>query len=49
MAAEDNAKMRRLAIEMGITFITTLSGAEASLQALKTEKMSEPMPIKSAE
>ncbi len=49
MAAEDNAKMRRLAIEMGIPFITTLSGAEASLQALKTEKMSEPMPIKSAE
>ena len=49
MAAEDNAKMRRLAIEMGIPFITTLSGAEASLQALKTKKMSEPMPIKAAE
>ena len=46
IAAEDNAKMRRLAVEMGIPFITTLSGSEAALQALKTKKMSEPMPIK---
>ena len=34
-AATDGAQMRRLAVELGIPFITTITGAEAAIQSLE--------------
>jgi len=34
-AATDGAQMRRLAVELGIPFITTLTGAKAAIDSLK--------------
>tara|TARA_B100001113_G_scaffold54504_2_gene40343 strand:- start:1929 stop:3089 length:1161 start_codon:yes stop_codon:yes gene_type:complete len=44
-AATDGAQMRRLAVELGIPFITTITGAEAAIQSLEEGENDYLMPI----
>ena len=44
-AATDGAQMRRLAVELGIPFITTVTGAEAAIQSLEEGENDYLMPI----
>jgi len=45
-AATDGAQMRRLAVELGIPFITTLTGAKAAIDSLKEGEMDYLEPLK---
>ena len=45
-AATDGAQMRRLAVELGITFITTLTGAKAAINSLREGEIEHLMPLK---
>ncbi len=45
-AATDGAQMRRLAVELGIPFITTLTGAKAAIYSLKEGEMDYLEPLK---
>ena len=45
-AATDGAQMRRLAVELGIPFITTLTGAKAAIDSLKEGEMDYLKPLK---
>lgn len=45
-AATDGAQMRRLAVELGIPFITTLTGAKAAIDSLKEGEMNYLEPLK---
>ncbi len=45
-AATDGAQMRRLAVELGIPFITTLTGAKAAIDSLKEGEMDYLRPLK---
>ena len=44
-AATDGAQMRRLAVELGIPFITTITGADAAIQSLEEGENNYLMPI----
>jgi len=44
-AATDGAQMRRLAVELGIPFITTITGAKAAIQSLEEGENDYLMPI----
>ena len=44
-AATDGAQMRRLAVELGIPFITTLTGAKAAIDSLKEGESSYLRPL----
>jgi carbamoyl-phosphate synthase large subunit len=41
MSVSDGYKMRRLAIEIGIPYVTTLAGAKAALNAIETIQKSD--------
>ena len=45
-AATDGAQMRRLAVELGIPFITTLTGAKAAIDSLKEGESNYLEPLK---
>ena len=45
-AATDGAQMRRLAVELGIPFITTLTGARAAINSLKEGEEDYVQPLK---
>jgi len=45
-AATDGAQMRRLAVELGIPFITTLTGARAAINSLKEGETDYVQPLK---
>ena len=45
-AATDGAQMRRLAVELGIPFITTLTGAKAAINSLKEGEAEHLEPLK---
>ncbi len=45
-AATDGAQMRRLAVELGIPFITTLTGAKAAINSLKEGETKYLEPLK---
>ena len=45
-AATDGAQMRRLAVELGIPFITTLTGAKAAIDSLKDGEKDYLKPLK---
>ena len=45
-AATDGAQMRRLAVELGIPFITTLTGAKAAIYSLKEGEKDYLEPLK---
>jgi len=45
-AATDGAQMRRLAVELGIPFITTLTGAKAAIDSLKEGEKDYLRPLK---
>ena len=45
-AATDGAQMRRLAVELGIPFITTLTGAKAAIDSLKEGEKDYLKPLK---
>ena len=45
-AATDGAQMRRLAVELGIPFITTLTGAKAAIYSLKEGEKDYLKPLK---
>ena len=45
-AATDGAQMRRLAVELGIPFITTLTGAKAAIDSLKEGEMDYLKPLR---
>jgi len=45
-AATDGAQMRRLAVELGIPFITTLTGAKAAIDSLKEGELDYLRPLK---
>jgi len=45
-AATDGAQMRRLAVELGIPFITTLTGAKAAIDSLKEGEKNYLKPLK---
>ncbi len=45
-AATDGAQMRRLAVELGIPFITTLTGAKAAIDSLKEGELNYLEPLK---
>ena len=45
-AATDGAQMRRLAVELGIPFITTLTGAKAAIDSLKEGESDYLKPLK---
>ena len=45
-AATDGAQMRRLAVELGIPFITTLTGAKAAIDSLKEGESSYLKPLR---
>ena len=45
-AATDGAQMRRLAVELGIPFITTLTGAKAAIDSLKEGELDYLKPLK---
>ena len=44
-AATDGAQMRRLAVELGIPFITTITGADAAIKSLEEGENNYLMPI----
>ena len=44
-AATDGAQMRRLAVELGIPFITTITGADAAIKSLEEGENDYLMPI----
>ncbi len=44
-AATDGAQMRRLAVELGIPFITTLTGAKAAIDSLKEGELDYLKPL----
>jgi len=48
-AATDGAQMRRLAVELGIPFITTLTGAKAAIDSLKEGEQNYLKPLKKIE
>ena len=48
-AATDGAQMRRLAVELGIPFITTLTGAKAAINSLKEGEAEHLEPLKKIE
>jgi carbamoyl-phosphate synthase large subunit len=41
LSAADGYKIRRLAIELGLPYVTTLAGAKAALNAIEAIKNSE--------
>ncbi len=45
-AATDGAQMRRLAVELGIPFITTITGAKAAINSLKEGETEHLEPLK---
>jgi len=45
-AATDGAQMRRLAVELGIPFITTITGAKAAISSLKEGESMHLAPLK---
>ena len=45
-AATDGAQMRRLAVELGIPFITTITGADAAIKSLEEGEMNYLKPLK---
>ncbi|MED6306125.1 MAG: hypothetical protein VX898_04280 [Candidatus Thermoplasmatota archaeon] len=45
-AATDGAQMRRLAVELGIPFITTITGAKAAINSLKEGEGEHLEPLK---
>ena len=48
-AATDGAQMRRLAVELGIPFITTLTGVKAAINSLKEGEAEHLEPLKKIE
>ena len=48
-AATDGAQMRRLAVELGIPFITTLTGVKAAINSLKEGEAKHLEPLKKIE
>ncbi len=48
-AATDGAQMRRLAVELGIPFITTITGAKAAINSLKEGETEHLEPLKKIE
>ena len=45
-AATDGAQMRRLAVELGIPFITTITGADAAIKSLEEGEINYLKPLK---